>query len=222
MTADEKIINELQELGAHFAYSKSKRHPSTEKYILGRKDVREIFDLEKTVEAMNKAKEVLKKALDTKQTVLFVGTKNEARAAVKEVAEKVNQPYMVNRFIGGTITNFPEIKKRINYLNDLEAKINAGNLAGYTKKEKLQLERELKKLQEKFGGIRNMQTIPSLLVVVDPEHEHIAVKEARDKNIPIIAIANNDCNYNLIDYVIPANDANAGVIKYILDYITNF
>ncbi len=217
--SDSNIVKELQERGAQFAYSKSKRHPSADPYIVGRKDVKDIFDLEQTAEKMEEAKKTLQDALSLKKTVLFVGTKNEAKAAVKEVAEKLSIPYVNTRFIGGTITNFPEIKKRLARLKDLEAKFAAGNLEGYTKKEKLQLEREMKKLQEKFGGIKDMNALPELLVIVDPKHEDIALKEAKDKGIKVIAIANNDCNYNELDLVIPANDSSKDTVEYILNYI---
>ncbi len=218
--SNSNIIKELQEKGAHFAYSKSKRHPSAASYILGRKDSKEIFDLEKTLEKMDEAKKLIKETLEAKKDVLFVGTKNEAKAAVKKVAESLSMPYVNIRFVGGTITNFPEIKKRLSRLLDLEAKFAAGNLEGYTKKEKLQLERELNKLNEKFGGIKKMSSLPALLVVVDPKHEEIAVKEAKDKGIKVVAIANNDCNYDELDLAIPANDSSKDAIEYILDYIT--
>ncbi len=218
--SNSNIIKELQERGAHFAYSKSKRHPSAASYILGRKDSKEIFDLEKTLEKMDEAKKLIKETLEAKKDVLFVGTKNEAKASVKKVAESLSMPYVNIRFVGGTITNFPEIKKRLSRLLDLEAKFAAGNLEGYTKKEKLQLERELNKLNEKFGGIKKMTSLPALLVVVDPKHEEIAVKEAKDKGIKVVAIANNDCNYDELDLAIPANDSSKDAIEYILDYIT--
>ncbi len=214
------IINDLKEAGAQFAYSKSKRHPSTSKYIAGRKDTREIFNLEETAQRMQEAKEFVRKNLDSSALILFVGTKNEARAKVKEVAERLSQPYVSNRFIGGTLTNFTEIRKRINHMKDLRAKFAAGELKGYTKKEKLLLERELKKLEEKFGGLEKLERLPQLLVIVDPCHEDIALKEAKDMGIKVLAIANNDCDYSKLDLVIPANDANSKTISYILDFIT--
>ena len=217
---DTKVIKELQDAGAHFAYSKSKMHPSAKPFILGRKGTKEVFDLEKTLQKMDEAKKIIKSALESKQTILFVGTKNEARKAIKAIAEKLSMPFVALRFIGGSITNFPEIKKRLARLNDLEAKFAAGTLEGYTKKEKLEMQRELDKLKEKFGGISKMQNIPNLVVVVDPKHESIAVEEAKSKNIPVIAIMNNDCDMNGVDLPIPANDSSAKAIELILDYIT--
>ncbi len=214
------IVKELQEKGAQYAYSKARRHPSAEPFVLGRKDTKEIFDLTKTVEQMDKAKDLLKETRELKKTVMFVGTKNEARGAVKKVAESLEAPYVTVRFIGGTLTNFPEIKKRLARLLDLESKFAAGALEGYTKKEKLQLEREMNKLQEKFGGIKHMSNLPAVLVVVDPEHEKIATEEARAKGIKVIAIANNDCDLSKVDLAIPANDASRETIESILDYIT--
>ncbi len=219
--SNSNIVKELQEKGVHFAYSKSKRHPSSAKFIAGRKDSKEIFDLEMTAKKMEEVKKLIKETLNAKKTILFVGTKNEARVAVKAVAEKLKMPYVNIRFIGGSITNFPEIKKRLRRLKDLEAKFAAGALEGYTKKEKLQLEREMKKLQEKFGGIKDMESLPSLVVLVDPKHEEIALKEAKDKSITTIAIANNDCDHDAVDLSIPANDSSKDAIEYILDYITS-
>ncbi len=219
--SDTNLVDKLKEVGAHIAYSKSKRHPSAEKYLVARKGDRDLFDLEKTAQALEKAKEVLREYLDKKSTVLFVGTKNEARQAVKEAAEKVSSPYVNVRFIGGTITNFPEIKKRLARLKDLKAKFAAGALQGYTKKEKLMLERELKKLEEKFGGIENMERVPSLVVIVDPAHENIAFKEAKDRNIPVIAIASSDNDFSKIDYPIPANDSSVKSIEFILNYLVS-
>ncbi len=218
--SNSNVINELKELGAHFAYSKSKRHPSAEPYILGRKDTKEIFDLEKVADKIEEAKKFLSELISAQKPVLFVGTKNEARGAIKEIAEKLSMPFVNIRFIGGSITNFSEIKKRLKRLKDLEAKFAAGNLNGYTKKEKLGLEREMNKLQEKFGGIKDLSSLPAALVVVDPKHEEIAVKEAKDKGIKVVAIANNDCDYSQVDLAIPANDSSKEAIAYILDYIT--
>lgn len=214
------VIQKLQELGAQFGYSKSKAHPSSEEYIAGNKDKRQIFDLEKTAEQMDKVKKEIEEAVKSKKIVLFVGTKNEARSAVKRVAESLKMPYVALRFIGGTITNFTEIKKRLRYFKDLEAKISAGKLEGYTKKERLQMQKELEKLEEKFGGIKDLERLPDMLVIVDPKHENIALKEAKDKNIKVIGIASNDNDFTKIDLPIPANDANAKVISFILDYIT--
>ena len=218
--SDEKVIKELQEAGAHFGYSKSRRHPSVQEYILGRKDVRDIFDLNKTAQAMEQAREKIKENKDKGATILFVGTKNEARQAVKDVAQTLNQPYVTTRFIGGTITNFSEIKKRLARLRDLNAKFESGNLEAYTKKERVVLQRELNKLKEKFEGIVDMERIPSLVVVVDPKHDSIAVKEAKDKGVEVVAICNTDIDFNLANLCIPANDSSAKTIKYILEAIT--
>ena len=218
--SDEKVIKELQEVGAHFGYTKSRRHPSMSEFVIGRKDLRDIFDLSKTNSALEEARKLLKEYLDKGATVLFVGTKNEARKSVKEVAESLGQPYVNLRFIGGTITNFTEIKKRLARLKELRSKFEAGNLEAYTKKERVILQRELNKLEEKFGGISQMDRVPSLVVLVDPQHESIALKEANDKNIPTIGICNSDINANGVTVCIPANDASYKSIAYILKSIT--
>ncbi len=218
----EKILKELQELGAHIAMSASRRHPSMSDFLLGKKVEKDIFDLEKTLEQMDKAKDLLKSYIDKDYSVLFVGTKNEARKAEKEVAEKHNQAYVNLRYIGGTITNFPEIKKRLSRFKDLNRKFESGSLDVYTKKERLMLEREMNKLNEKFGGIIEMNSLPQILVVVDADREKIAVKEAMDKSVPVIAISNSDNEFRSEKtYItIPANDNSAKTIKYILEYIS--
>lgn len=215
IVVDEKTIEEMYRNGAHFGYKKSKRHPSMTSFIYGMKNNNEIFDLEKIYEEYVRAYEFVKKAVSEGKIVLFAGEKFEAIKAVREVAESCGMPYAVGRWIGGTITNFNEIKKRVKRFTELKDQKESGEfLKKYTKKERLLIDREIKDLEEKFGGIENMQRVPDVLYVVDPKNEETAVREANRKNIPIVALSNSDCDIKDIDYPIPANDSARASIEY--------
>lgn len=221
-TNNSSLIERLFSVGAHFGFKKSRRHPTVAPYLYGTKDGNDIFDLEQTVELISKSASVLKEAGMNGKTVLFVGTKEEVIKAVAAAATKVEMPYVVNRWVGGMLTNFPEIRKRINRLEE----INSGNESGelerkYTKKERMVLGREATKLDHNFKGISTITRLPDLVVVVDPRHDHIAVKEARDMNIPIIGIMSSDCDVSLVTYPVVINDSLQGSVKVILDELTS-
>lgn len=202
------FIDRLFKAGAHFGFRKSRRHPSVASYLYATKEGSDIFDLEKVAEALTTATEVLKEAGMQGRTVLFVSTKDETSAIVKAAAEKVGAPYVTNRWIGGMLTNFSEIKKRINRLEALVHERESGELERkYTKKERVVIGREVDKLTFNFFGISKMVKLPDLMVVVDPRHDSIAVTEAKEKNIPVIAILNSDCDATLVRYPIVANDS---------------
>lgn len=202
------FIDRLFKAGAHFGFRKSRRHPSVASYLYATKEGSDIFDLEKVAEALTTATEVLKEAGMQGRTVLFVSTKDETSAIVKAAAEKIGAPYVTNRWIGGMLTNFSEIKKRINRLEALVYERESGELERkYTKKERVVIGREVDKLTFNFFGISKMVKLPDLMVVVDPRHDSIAVTEAKEKNIPVIAILNSDCDATLVRYPIVANDS---------------
>ena len=217
----EDLVKQMFEVGAQYGYSKSKRHPSTMKYIFGLKNRVEIFDLEKTVEELVKAEEFVSSLAKEGKKILFIGTKNEARNIVKENAESANQPYVINRWIGGTITNFSEIKKRVNRLIELKEKREKNEFSKYTKKEQLLIDREIKRLDEKFGGIISLEKIPDAVFVIDVKKEKIAVQEAIAGNIPIISLSSSDCNLENVNYPIPANDSSVASVKFFVNRITN-
>lgn len=202
------FIDRLFKAGAHFGFRKSRRHPSVASYLYATKEGSDIFDLEKVAEALTTATEVLKEAGMQGRTVLFVSTKDETSAIIKAAAEKIGAPYVTNRWIGGMLTNFSEIKKRINRLEALVHERESGELERkYTKKERVVIGREVDKLTFNFFGISKMVKLPDLMVVVDPRHDSIAVTEAKEKNIPVIAILNSDCDATLVRYPIVANDS---------------
>lgn len=218
---DTSLLQRLFNAGAHFGFKKSRRHPSVAPYLFTTKEGVDIFNLEKTSELLASAKEVLQQVGLTGKTVLFVGTKDESSAIVKKCAEDAKAPYVVNRWIGGMITNFSEIKKRINRLESLTHEMTSGELERkYTKKERVVIGREIEKLTFNFAGIAAMHKTPDLLVVVDPRHDSIAVDEAVAKRIPIIAIAGSDTDVSRVTYPVIANDSLQASVTLLLEELT--
>ena len=216
--ANSTLIQRLFNAGAHFGFKKSRRHPTVVPYLFTTKEGIDIFDLEKTAVSLDEVKEVLKNAGLNGKTVLFVGTKDEATKTVKRIAEELEAPYVVNRWIGGILTNLPEIKKRLNRLEALTHESASGELERkYTKKERVMLGREMDKLTFNFGGVAKMQKAPDYLLVVDPRHDHIAVTEAISKNVPIIAIMSSDCDAARIDYPVVVNDSLQTSVALVLE-----
>lgn len=215
--AAKTLIERLFSVGAHFGFTKSRRHPTATPYIFGNKQGTDIIDLEKTSALIENAKIVLKEAGRTGKTVLFVGTKEEMGPTVQAQAVAIEMPYVVHRWVGGMLTNFTEIKKRIQRLNDLVAQGESGELERkYTKKERVIIGRELRKLSLNFGGIQKMERLPQLMVVVDPRYDEIAVTEAAVLNIPLIGITSSDTDLTPITYPIVANDGLQASVALIL------
>lgn len=213
------LIDQMFSAGAHFGFSKTRRHPSALKFIFGRKNNVEIFDLEKTEEKLLEAKAFATKVASEGKQLLLVGGKKESQNIIKEAAEKIDQPYVAGRWIGGTLTNFEEIRKRVSRLLDLTSQKEKGTLAKYTKKEQLMIEREIDKLNEKFGGIVGMEKKPGAVFIIDADKESIARDEAVNQKIPVISLCSSDCYFSKIDYVIPANDSSTRSIKLFVDEI---
>jgi small subunit ribosomal protein S2 len=207
-------LDALFEVGAHFGFNKSRRHPSTNPFIFGSKNRVDIFDLEKTEDALTKALDFISKIVAQKGTILFVGGKNEAQDIIREEALRANMPYVASRWIGGTLTNFGEISKRVETMKSLLSQKEKGELGKYTKKERLLIDRKIDKLQKMFGGIKDMASLPKALLIIDPRYESTALEEARSLNIPIVALCGSDNNISLVDYPIPANDSNIGSIRF--------
>ncbi len=212
-------VDALFAVGAQFGFIKSRRHPSTKPFIFGVKNKIEIFDLEKTNEALDIVLEFVQNIGAKNGTILFVGGKNEAREAITTVASSINQPYVAGRFIGGTLTNFPEIKKRVEKLETLTDQKENGELMKYTKKERLLIDREIAKLHDFFFGISVMKHMPAAVFVVDAKKEIIAVKEAHTMGIPVIALCGSDNNLTEVEYAIPANDSSRASIEFFLKKI---
>jgi small subunit ribosomal protein S2 len=207
-------IEAMFKVGAHYGFIKSRRHPTVKPYIYGTKNKIEIFDLEKTNIQLETALEFVKKIASSGKQVLFLGGKSEARDIVRTSADSADMPFVASRWVGGTFTNFEVIHKRVEKLVDLTSQKEKGELNKYTKKERLLIDKDIEKLTSLFGGIITMNSLPGALFVVDSKKEHIAVAEARDKGIPVIALCGSDCDLSLINYPIVANDTAIDSIKY--------
>ncbi len=214
-------INSLFKVGAHFGFSKSRRHPSVSPLIFGSKNRLDIFDLEKTEEMLKKALDFVSSVSSKGGKILFVGGKNEAQSIIKEIATSIETPFVASRWIGGTLTNFKEIRKRVDTMIDFLTQKEKGELAKYTKKERLLIDRKIEKLEAMFSGIKDMTNLPKALFIVDPRYEETAFKEALSLNIPIIALCGSDNNIKKVDYPITANDSNIESIRYIVSKIAN-
>lgn len=207
-------VESLFDVGAHFGFVKSRRHPSAKPFLFGVKNNIEIFDLEKTSAALETAKAFVKTLGEMNAQILFVGGKSEARQAVKLGAESIGMPYVAGRWIGGTITNFPEIRKRVMKLERLTLEKEKGELAKYTKKERLLIDREIARLKLYFEGLLSMKELPKAIFIVDSKKENIALTEAKDRNITTIGLCGSDCDLTQVTYPIPANDASAASISF--------
>jgi small subunit ribosomal protein S2 len=223
MTEEKKInserIDEMFKVGAHFGYSKTRRHSSIAPYIFGVKNKVEIIDLEKTDELLDKALAFIAGLAHEGKQVLFVGGKNEARSSLKIAAESVGMPFVDGRWIGGTLTNFPEIKKRLMKLEDLTNQKEKGELSKYTKKERLMIDREIANLERFFSGISSMKDLPKAMIVVDSKKEIIAVTEAKRMNIPVVSLCGTDCDIADVNYPVVANDSSVSSITFFVNEI---
>lgn len=217
--ANNDRIDEMFKVGAHFGYSKTRRHPTVAPYIFGVKNRVEIIDLEKTDELLEKALAFIAGLAKEGKQVLFVGGKNEARKALRAAAESIGMPFVDGRWIGGTLTNFSEIKKRLLKLEDLTKQKEKGELSKYTKKERLMIDHEIANLDRFFSGILPMKDLPKAVVVMDSKKEIIAVTEAQKMNIPVVALGNTDCPVAGINYPIVGNDASVQSITFFVNEI---
>ncbi len=218
---DESVFDDMFKAGVHFGYSRSSRHPSMKPVIYGTKNRVEIINLERTLEHLKEAKDVIRGLALGGKTILFVGTKNEARVAVRNAADSIAMPYITERWVGGIFTNFEEIKKRVARMKDLADKKAKGELDKYTKKERLIMQWEEDRLIKLFGGLAEMTERPAAIVVIDTKKEKIAVAEAKKMGVPVIALMNTDCDLHDAEYPIPGNDTSLTSIKYILNELTN-
>ena len=210
----DKFIEEMFQAGAHYGYSKTRRHPSLASYIYATKNKSDIINLEKTSALLDAAREFAKGLGAKNKTLLFVGTKPEAKEVIKKVAESLSMPYVTERWIGGTISNFGEIKKRITELENYHKDSVGGGLDKYTKKEREVMAKKMEKLARYYTGVLTLKKTPDALFVVDAKSEHIAVTEARNAGIPVVALINSDSNIKKVTYPIVANDSGIPSIKY--------
>jgi small subunit ribosomal protein S2 len=215
----EITIKELLEAGAHFGHQSSKWNPKMKRFIFEKRSGIYIIDLAKTMQQIRNSISYVKDIVTQHKSILFVGTKKQAKQAIKECAENSNEFYVCERWLGGMLTNLSTIRKSIKTLERIEKKIASGG-EGITKKELSVLTKEQQKLNKNLSGIRTMRKAPGLIVVVDPQMEHIAVKEAKKLNIPVMALVDTNCDPDPIDHVIACNDDALKSIKLILTAIS--
>jgi small subunit ribosomal protein S2 len=212
-------VEEMAKFGLHFGHKTSKVHPKMFPFIFGVRNNIHIIDLEKTKEKFEETLKFIQDLISQKKTILFIGTKPQVKDLVKEIATQLGFPYVNERWLGGTFTNFEVMKKRVEHLKDLEKKKAEGFFEKYTKKERAEIENEIAKLEKKFGGIKNLEKLPDAIFVCDMVKDKLAVKEAREKGIKIIAISDTNADPTLADYSIPANDDAISSVKYILEKV---
>lgn len=208
-------IKELLESGAHFGHQKRRWNPKMKRFIFEERNGIYIIDLAKTMQQIRNAVEVMKETVAKHKSILFVGTKKQAKSVIKECAEECGEFYVSERWLGGMLTNLSTIRQSVKTLERIEKKIAAGG-DGLTKKEMILLSREQEKLNRNLSGIRSMRKIPGLIVVVDPSKEHIAVAEAKKLGIPVMGLVDTNCDPDPIDHVIACNDDALKSIKLIL------
>ena len=199
-------MRQLLEAGVHFGHQTKRWNPKMKPFIFGARNGIHIIDLQQTVDLFNRAYRFIVDIVSKGDTVLFVGTKKQAQEVIIEEAKRSGMFHVTNRWLGGTLTNFKTVKGSIERLRSIEKMSEDGTFERMTKKEVLFLSREREKLEKALGGIKNMGGLPGAIFVIDPKKEHIAVDEARKLEIPVIAVADTNCDPDLLDYVIPGND----------------
>ena len=211
----------LLEAGVHFGHQKRRWNPKMGEYIYTSRDDIYIIDLQKTVKLIEEAYEELKRIASNGGTVLYVGTKKQAQEAMEENAKRTNMFFVNERWLGGTLTNFRTIRSRIKRLEEIEKMEEDGVFEALPKKEVIKIKKEYEKLNKNLRGIRNMKKLPSALVIVDPRAEETAIKEARKLKIPVFGIVDTNCDPDMVDYVIPANDDAVRAVKLVINALTN-
>ncbi len=199
-------MRQMLDAGVHFGHQTRRWNPKMKRFIFTERNGIYIIDLQQTLQYVDRAFEFVKETVAHGGTILFVGTKRQAQEAIAEQATRVNMPYVNQRWLGGMLTNFSTVHKRLQRLKDLEAMETSGEFEGRTKKEVLLLTREKEKLAKTLGGIRDMAKVPSAVWIVDTKKEHIAVGEARKLNIPVVAVLDTNCDPDEVDYPVPGND----------------
>ncbi len=214
-------MKQLLEAGVHFGHQTRRWDPKMAEYIFQARNGIHIIDLQKTSKKLDEAYAFMKEQAEAGKTVLFVGTKKQAQDCMKEAAEKSGMYYVNQRWLGGMLTNFETIQKRVQRLNELETMEQDGTFDVLPKKEVILLKKEMEKLQKNLGGIKDMKEMPGVMFVVDPKKERIAILEARKLNIPVVGLIDTNCNPEDVDYAIPGNDDAIRAVKLIADVMAN-
>jgi len=212
-------VEEMEKAGVGFGHKVSKLHPKMKSYVSGVKNGVHVFDLERTAKEFQKALSFISKLVVDGKSIVFVGTKIQLRSMIQNTAIECGVPYVTERWLGGTFTNFETIQKRVNYFKDLEKKRETGELEKYTKKERLNFDREIASLKVKFEGIRNMTKLPDAVFVLGLDRDITCAREAKKKGIKIISIVDTNINPDIVDYIIPANDDAISSVGYMLEKV---
>jgi small subunit ribosomal protein S2 len=212
-------INEMFKSGVYFGHQKSRRNPKMDEYIFGTKNGINIIDLQKTAEKVKEAQDFIKKTVAGGKEILFIGTKKQSKKIIKSAAKTCSMPYVVERWLGGTFTNFGAISKRTRFLNENTEKFDRGEFGKYTKFEQMKMREELKKLEEKMGGIKNMTKLPGVIFITGVIEDKLAIKEAIIKKIPMVGLVDTNVNPEKIDFPIPANEDAVSSLKLLTAYI---
>ncbi len=215
----EVTIKDLLEAGAHFGHQRRRWNPKMERFVIEQRHGLTIIDLAKTKKLLEDAIKVVEKTVDENKSILFVGTKKQAKTVIQDSADACGEFYICERWLGGTLTNIDTIRRSVKTLEKIEHQIVGGG-EGLTKKELSLLAKKLDKLERNLSGVRSMRKLPGLLVVVDPNQEHIAVKEAKKLGIPVLALVDTNCDPDPIDYIIPCNDDALKSVKLIIQSLT--
>jgi len=210
-------VEEMTDAGVAFGHKVSKLHPKMKHFVSGIKNNVHIFDLEKTAKQFEIALNFISKITSEGKSIVFVGTKPQLKFLIEAVAKECGVPYVTERWLGGTFTNFETIQKRVNHYKDLESKKQSGQLEKYTKKERLLFDRELASLKTKFEGIRNMSKLPEAVFIFGLDKDITCAREAKRKGIKIVSIVDTNVNPDIVDYSIPANDDAVMAVKYLLE-----
>jgi small subunit ribosomal protein S2 len=214
-------MKQLLEAGVHFGHQTRRWDPKMAEYIFQARNGIHIIDLQKTSKKLDEAYSFMKEQAEEGKTVLFVGTKKQAQECMKEAAVKCGMFYVNQRWLGGMLTNFKTIKARVQRLKDLEAMEQDGTFEVLPKKEVINLKKEMEKLEKNLGGIKEMETIPDIIFLVDPKKEATAILEAKKLNIPVVGLVDTNCNPEDLDYPIPGNDDAIRAVKLIADVMAN-
>jgi len=212
-------LDGMTKAGLHFGHRTFRIHPKMMPYLQGVKNTIHLIDLEKTAEKLTEALKFIQELISEGKILLLVGTKIQVKNLLKETAIECGLPYVSERWLGGTFTNFGIIRKRIEYFKDMERQRDSGELEKYTKKERAKINQELGKLEIKFGGIKNLEKLPNAIFVLDMKKDYLAAKEARESGVKVIGISDTNIDPTLADFPIPANDDAISSVKYILDKV---
>ena len=216
-----KVLETMLQKGVHFGHKKSKWNPKMAPYVYGVRNNTYIIDLNKTFDLLNGALDRLIELKKEEKTIMFVGLKTQTKHIVTDLTEKIDMPYVVNRWVGGTLTNFKEISKRLTYFRDMEAKKASGELDKYTKRERVKIDKELEVLERKWGGIKKLEKLPDAIFMIDSSDRSAVIREAKEAGLEVFAIVDTNTDPEMIDHPIPANDDSISSLQYLADEIAN-